>query len=143
MNTKENIEAYNLSSGKAVNREEVERQIANICHYVKYAVVKGDGKDQVFALIFPDKNQFAHPDYKITPEEGCFCPRTVEELGKCLHGCLAKVADGNPQLHLKCAVIMNVEQAGVPNDDSMLMEQIKKAYGSEISPGSDVLIVKL
>ncbi len=147
MNTAGNISAYRLSNGEAVNAAEIEQRIAGSCHYVKYAIVKSNGTDEVYALIFPDKNQLEHPGYKITPEEGCFCPRNIEELGKCIQGCIAKAMSGGTGVNLKCAAIItsgkNTESAMGDLKSAALAEQVKKFFSDDIPTDSEAFIVKL
>jgi long-subunit acyl-CoA synthetase (AMP-forming) len=58
------------------------------CHYLSSSLIIGAGGDHPVAILFPDKTFLTKPDYKISPMEGCFCPRDIHELGKCLNGCL-------------------------------------------------------
>lgn len=86
-----NIPNFNPSvDGRKFTSEQVTELLKTTCHYVDYVVFAQNSKEQLVALIFPDKNQLLHPDYQKTPEEGCFCPRNLEEVGKCLTGCLKK-----------------------------------------------------
>lgn len=86
-----NIPNFNPSvDGRKLTSEQVTELLKTTCHYVDYVVFTQNSKEQLVALIFPDKNQLLHPDYQKTPEEGCFCPRNLEEVGKCLTGCLKK-----------------------------------------------------
>jgi long-subunit acyl-CoA synthetase (AMP-forming) len=93
MNEKTSLEnrIFKLSTGEKVDSGMIEDLIENSCHYVKYAVVSNDEKENIVALIFPNKKLFESPDYQVTPDEGCFCPRSLDELGKCLNGCLKLV----------------------------------------------------
>lgn len=79
---------FKLSNGEKVIPTDLERAIELKCHYVQYAVVAGNGEEHPVALIFPNKKLLEQPAYELTPEEGCFCPRTLNELGRCLTGCL-------------------------------------------------------
>ncbi len=79
---------FKLSNGEKVIPTDLERQIELKCHYVQYAVVSGSGEEYPVALIFPNKKLLENPDYELTPEQGCFCPRSLNELGRCLTGCL-------------------------------------------------------
>lgn len=76
-----------LSGGLLVDRQLIESQIRKACHYVEHvALAQRDGKN-IVALIFPNKKFLSNPDYEKSPEEGCFCPRNLNELGRCLSGC--------------------------------------------------------
>jgi len=79
---------FKLSNGEKVIPTDLEKLIELKCHYVSYAIVAGKEKDYPVALIFPNKKLLEDPDYEITPFGGCFCPRNLNELGKCLSGCL-------------------------------------------------------
>ncbi|MBK9283004.1 MAG: AMP-binding protein [Sphingobacteriaceae bacterium] len=84
---------FKLSNGEKVIPSDLEKAIELKCHYVQYAIVAGSGEEHPVALIFPNKKLLNKPDYQLSPEEGCFCPRSLNELGRCLTGCLAKAND--------------------------------------------------
>ncbi len=92
---------FKLSNGEKVIPTDLERAIELKCHYVQYAVVSGSGQEHPVALIFPNKKMLEKPDFEITPEQGCFCPRTLNELGRCLTGCLEKANDSIGQKFAK------------------------------------------
>ncbi|MGP8217436.1 MAG: hypothetical protein ACLQQ4_17850 [Bacteroidia bacterium] len=139
----ENIKAFKLSTGESVNPAELEKQISDVCHYVKYVVVKGEGEDQPYAIIFPDKKQLEHPDYSLTPEEGCFCPRNLDELGRCLTGCLNRVNKGLDQ-KLKCAAIADADLIDLDKSDNhQLIDKLKKMYSENIASDEEVYVVRL
>lgn len=79
---------FKLSNGEKVVPTDLEKVIQLKCHYVQHVIISGSGEDYPVALIFPNNNLLKKPDYQISPEEGCFCPRSLNELGKCLQGCL-------------------------------------------------------
>ena len=76
-----------LKNGKLIDWNILESEVKKVCHYVKHVAFFLSDKQEVIAMIFPDRTEMAHPDYSKTPEEGCFCPRNLNELGKCLSGC--------------------------------------------------------
>lgn len=80
---------FKLSNGEKVIPTDLEKAIELKCHYVQYAVVAGSGEEYPVALIFPNKKFLENPDYQLSPDEGCFCPRSLNELGRCLTGCLS------------------------------------------------------
>lgn len=82
---------FKLSTGEEVKPEVIEGLIETTCHYVKYAVVSQNDSNNPVAFIFPNKKLYAHPEYMLTPNEGCFCPRNLNELGRCLTGCMKLV----------------------------------------------------
>ena len=93
MSDKTSIEnrIYKLSTGEKVDAHSIEKLIHESCYYLRYVVVTKDENENTVALLFPNKNLFENPEYHLSPEEGCFCPRNLDELGKCLKGCLKKV----------------------------------------------------
>ena len=100
-----------LPDGSLIDTNELEQQVLKICHYVKHvAFYLKDGKSPV-AVIFPNRSLFTNPDYVKSPEEGCFCPRNLPEIGKCLTGCMHSLNDKLPATSSKldAAVIINTE----------------------------------
>ncbi|MCX6189022.1 MAG: hypothetical protein NTW54_05385 [Bacteroidetes bacterium] len=82
---------FKLSTGEEVTADALENLIEKTCHYIKYAVVGQNHQDTPVAFIFPNKKLLTYPNYLVTPMEGCFCPRSIDELGKCLSGCMKLV----------------------------------------------------
>ena len=140
---------YKLSTNEKASAADLEKLIAERCHYVKHVAVSTEEKEYPVALIFPDKDLMNHPDYKITPEGGCFCPRTLDELGRCLTGCLNLV---NHQLYdltagIKSAVIINEEVEGEKKLKSTdIFKKYKKMlhdkYGSNVPPEEEIYFIK-
>jgi hypothetical protein len=141
---------YKLSNNEKASAADLEKLIAERCHYVKHVAVNTDDKEHPVALIFPDKNLMAHPDYEVTPEEGCFCPRSLDELGRCLTGCLNLV---NHQLYdltsgIKEAVIVNEEPAGTGKQvtSSDLFTKYKKLlhekHGDHVPAKDEIYYIK-
>ena len=136
---------FKLSSGEKVDPAILEQEIRNICHYVKYVGVTGNGEDQPVALIFPNKSLLDHPDYKLTPEEGCFCPRSLNELGKCLTGCL-KLVNNQSANKLKSAAIINKEEETFASTEQMMEKYkalLQKMYSDNVPASEDIYLVKL
>ncbi|MBI2966309.1 MAG: hypothetical protein HYY40_00650 [Bacteroidetes bacterium] len=106
-----NRHPVNLPAGEKASNADLRKLIGETCHYAKNIVVSNDEHGDPVALIFPDKKLLSEPDYLVTPGEGCFCPRNVDELGRCLTGCLKLVNQktGDDFLKIKSAVIMNSE----------------------------------
>lgn len=102
---------FKLSNGEKVVPSDLEKLIELKCHYISFAIVVGSGEEYPVALLFPNKKLLEHPDYAISPEEGCFCPRSLNELGKCLRGCLhdANCGIGQKFAKIKSAIIINDE----------------------------------
>lgn len=149
MNDKISFEdrVFKLSTGEKVDPSVLENKIENVCHYVKYVTVEGSGEDQPVALIFPNKKLLDQPDYEITPEGGCFCPRSLNELGKCLTGCLQLVNNQSDQ-KMKSAAIINSdisETSGVSHDELIKKYRtlLQKMHAGNVPSDEEVYIVKL
>ncbi len=79
---------HKLSNGQLVDTALLEQEIKKICHYVQDVTITVKDEKYLTAIIFPNRKLFSNPDYQKTPEEGCFCPRNLNEIGKCLSGCM-------------------------------------------------------
>ncbi len=110
-----------ISSGRRLIQDE----IRNICHYVQHVVVVHTGDEKYSALIFPNQKLLNQPDYKKTPEEGCFCPRDLNEIGKCISGCIGAL---NKSMELEQAKIVSalLVNAGLSTEDGTLMENMQE-----------------
>jgi len=148
---------FKLSNGEKVVPTDLEKVIELKCHYVQHVIISGSGKDHPVALIFPNKGMLDNPDYQQSPEDGCFCPRNLNELGKCLQGCLH---DANCDIKqkfskIKSAAIINSE---LSLDDNTLTPSMKVApknvlekykahlinmYGEDVPTAEEVYIVEL
>lgn len=148
---------FKLSNGEKVIPTDLERAIELKCHYVQYAIVAGSGREYPVALIFPNKKILQSPDYQLSPEEGCFCPRSLNELGRCLTGCLAKANEsiGQKFSKIKSAAII-MEELSV--DANTLTPSLKVApknvvekykahlhnlYGEHIPVEEEVYVIEL
>ncbi len=148
---------FKLSNGEKVIPTDLEKIIELKCHYVSYAIVTGRGKDYPVALIFPNQSAIQNPDYDMSPLEGCFCPRNLNELGKCLSGCLH---DANGSIHQKFA---KIKSAAIIDDElslekNTLTPSLKLApnkvletyknhmnnlYGDDVPVEEDVYVIEL
>lgn len=148
---------FKLSNGEKVIPTDLEKAIELKCHYVQYAVVSGSGEEHPVALIFPNKKLLSRPDYELSPEEGCFCPRNLNELGKCLTGCLhiANESIGQKFAKVKSAAIILDE---LSLDSNTLTPSMKVApknvvekyrshllnlYGEKVPVEEEVYIIEL
>src|ERR1017187_5513290 len=132
---------FKLSTGEEIGSSELGKLISDTCHYIKYVVVKEDDKQNAVALVFPNKEMLNHPDYELSPEEGCFCPRSLDELGRCLSGCLKKVKtmSAEENAHLKSAALVKTDIdhfSGVKSSSQAIIEKYKdmllEKYGSNV-----------
>lgn len=148
---------FKLSNGEKVIPTDLEKAIEMQCHYVQYAVVSGSGEEHPVALIFPNKKLLESPDYQLTPEEGCFCPRSINELGRCLRGCLhtANESIGQKFAKVKSAAII-LDELSIENNTltpSMKVapknvvekyrSHLQNLYGDKVPVEEEVYIVEL
>jgi len=148
---------FKLSNGEKVIPTDLEKAIQLKCHYIQHVIISGSGEDHPVALIFPNKNMLLSPDYQVSPEEGCFCPRDLHELTKCLHGCLH---DTNCDIKQKFSKIKSATliDGELSLDDRTLTPSMKVApnkvleiyktqlnnlYGKNVPIEEDVYIVEL
>lgn len=148
---------FKLTNGEKVIPSEVEGLIQTKCHYITFAVICGKGKEYPVALLFPNKKALDHPNYEISPDEGCFCPKSINELGKCLRGCLHDVNCGLTQKFSKVKYAMIIDDELTIENNTLtpsmkvapnrLMEtykaHIENLYGEKNSLSEDVYIIKL
>lgn len=137
---------FKLSNGEEINPVELEKIITDACHYIKYVIVSGEGKEKPVALVFPNTHYYDNPDYKIVPEQGCFCPRNLSELGKCLTGCM-KLANSmiNDSARLSSATIVNTEV--MINRSAELMNRYRETllsrFGKNIPQSEEIYVINL
>ena len=148
---------FKLSNGEKVIPTELERAIEHQCHYVQYVVVSGSGEDYPVALIFPNNKLLNNPDYAMTMEEGCFCPRNINELGKCLTGCLKSANDsiGQKFAKIKVAAIIAEDLSIDANTLTPSMkvaprnviekyrDQLLSMYGTKVPKDEEVYLIEL
>lgn len=148
---------FKLTNGEKVVPTELEGLIQTKCHYVMYAMVVGGGSEYPVAILFPNKKMLDHPDYELSPEEGCFCPRSINDLGKCLRGCLhdANCGLGQKFSKIKYAMVID-DELSIENNTltpsmkiapKKVMEtykaHIENLYGSKNKVSEEVYIIKL
>ena len=88
----------------------------------------GGGKEYPVALLFPNKKELEHPNYELSPEDGCFCPRNLNELKKCLHGCIHDANCGLNQKFSKVKYAMII-------DDDLSIEKSTLTPSMKLAPG--------
>lgn len=141
--------AFKLSNGEKINSSELEKLISDTCHYIEYVVISKDEKPVVF--IFPKDKLLQSPDYKLSPEEGCFCPRSLHELGKCLTGCLKLVnKQMMPSSKIDVAALINTEQLSVAgstidfkNSIDKYKAILKENYGTMVPYADEIYVIKI
>jgi long-subunit acyl-CoA synthetase (AMP-forming) len=120
---------FKLLNGEKVIPSDMENLIQNKCHYITFAVVVGGGKEYPVALLFPNKKMLSQPDYDLSPEDGCFCPRDLHELGRCLQGCLHDANCGIGQKFSKIKFAMLI-------DDELSIEKNTLTPSLKMAPAS-------
>ena len=148
---------FKLSNGEKVVPTDLEKVIELKCHYVQHVIISGSGEDHPVALIFPNQKMLEKPDYQLSPEDGCFCPRSLNELGKCLQGCLH---DANGDIKQKFSKIKSaaIIKSELSLDDNTLTPSMKvapknvlekykahlqKMYGKDVPVEEEVYVVEL
>lgn len=123
---------FKLADGSQLEAKEVEKLIQDTCHYVKYVIINTNDKNQNIAFIIPEKYLYNNPDYLLTPNEnnGCFCPRNLDELGRCLTGCMKKV---NLNFEKDDDKFVNAVIIDNENQIEKYKEILNKSLGTEIS----------
>ena len=99
---------FKLSNGEKVIPSDLEKAIELHCHYVQYVIVSGSGEEYPVALIFPNKTLLNQQDREEAANGKCACPKSLEELGKCLSGCLhtANESIGQKFSKIKAAAVI-------------------------------------
>ncbi|MHB8259059.1 MAG: AMP-dependent synthetase/ligase [Bacteroidia bacterium] len=129
---------FKLLNGEKVIPTDMEFLIQNKCHYIQFAMVVGGGKEYPVALLFPNKKMLDNPHYELSPEEGCFCPRNLNELGRCLQGCLhdANCGIGEKFSKIKSAILiddeLSIEKNTLTPSLKAAPNNIMKAYKAHI-----------
>lgn len=126
---------FKLTNGEKVIPSEAEQLIQGKCNYISFALVSGAGKEFPVALLFPNKRALEHPSYEHIPFEGCFCPRTVAELSKCLQGCLNDVNCGFQQKFSRIRYAMMI-------DDELTVEKSTLTPSMKLAPNKVMDVYK-
>ena len=148
---------FKLLNGEKVIPSDLEKLIELKCHYISFALVVGNGQEYPVALLFPNKKLIDQPDYLKGPFDGCFCPRDLRELQKCLHGCLhdANCGIGQKFSKIKAAMIIDDElsiengtltpsmKVAPKNVVSTYKAHLESIYGEEKDIPEEVYIIKL
>ncbi len=129
---------FKLTNGEKVIPTEMESIIQSKCHYISFAVVTGGGREYPVALLFPNKKLIENPDYEVSPLEGCFCPRNLNELSHCLQGCLNDANCGVKQkfAKIKAALIiddeLSIDKGTLTPSMKVAPNNVFKAYKAEL-----------
>ena len=148
---------FKLSNGEKVVPTEMEALIQKKCHYISFALVEGRGREYPVALLFPNRTLLGMSGQEFPPIEGCQCPRSLEDLSKCLHGCLndANCGIGQQFAKIKAAILIDDELSlekktltpsmkVVPKRVSQIYKaHLENLYGGKNPIKEKVFIIKL
>ncbi|HQQ94280.1 MAG TPA: hypothetical protein PLQ93_06985 [Bacteroidia bacterium] len=146
-----NYRVFRLSDGSEVNAGAIEKLIEGTCRYVKHAVVAENESRKLVAFIIPDTALFKHPDYALTANDGCFCPRSLHELGKCLSGCMKRANEkiAFPGDQVKEAVLMNSKDEPEKHPELSFHDVLEKyrsilrnTFGNHVPPQEEIYFMK-
>jgi len=129
---------FKLIDGQLLDHAQLGQALGAICHYVHNVVLVQKGAE-IIALIFPSTKLLLSPDYEKTPEEGCFCPRDVNEFGRCIAGCVhslnMKLDAGSDKIG--CAVIvkeeLSLEEGTLLPDTTISEENVINKYAPALT----------
>ncbi len=148
---------FKLSNGEKVIPTDIEKLIESKCCYIAHSLVYGTGKEYPVAVLFPNKKLLEHPNYELTPNEGCFCPRSLDELKRCLAGCLCQTNDEIKQKFSKIKIAAIIDSELSIDDNTLTpslkpspkniiqkyFDTIKKLYDNHIPQDKDIYVIVL
>lgn len=148
---------FKLLNGEKVIPTDLEKVIEKKCFYISHAVVTGGGKEYPVALLFPNKKLFENPDHDATSPSACFNPRDINELSRCLRGCLHEANCDIKQKFSKVkAALLIDDELGIekgtltpslkvaPNNVIKAYKiHLENLYGADISVDEDYCIIEL
>jgi len=148
---------FKLSNGEKVIPTEIESVIQSKCHFLAFVLVEGRGEDYPVALLFPNKHLLERSDSEILDFEGCVCPRSLQDLSRCLHHCLQEINCNLEQdfARIRSAILIDDELSienrtltpsmkMVPNRVIQVYKaHLEKLYGKSYPVKEQVYIIKL
>lgn len=111
---------FKLSNGEKVVSAEIEHVLQSACHYLAFAVVTGSGQSFPVALLLPNRKLLTDN----AAIEHCVCPRSLEELSRCLTGCLSAANEEIVQKFARVPVALLVD-GELSIDDGTLTPSMK------------------
>jgi long-subunit acyl-CoA synthetase (AMP-forming) len=82
---------FKLSNGEKVFPSQIERNIGNLCKFIKHAYIFGTGQDHPYALLFPNRELLDSDEISILDEAECVHPDEMGSLNACFSRCLHKI----------------------------------------------------
>ena len=66
-----------LPAEETLSAADIKLVLEGKCHYISFTSIIGANGDNAIAILFPNKHFLSHPDYEISPMEGCFSLREL------------------------------------------------------------------
>lgn len=82
---------FKLSNGEKVFPSMIERNIGNLCKFIKHAYIFGAGQDHPCALLFPNHELLDSDEISVLDEVECVHPDKSDSLTACFSRCLHKI----------------------------------------------------
>jgi len=127
---------FKLLNGEKVVPTDFEKIIEHKCQYLSFAIVYGTGKEFPVALLFPNRNLLNDPDPQKATEGTCKYPKSFNDLGNCLHGCLN---DANCDIMQKFAKV----KAALLIDDELSIEGGTLTPSMKVAPNKVIEAYRL
>ncbi len=149
---------FKLLNAEKIVPTKIEENITKKCHFISYAYVAGNGKKYPVAILFPNRNLFNKKLESVDLEfEECSCPKSVEELSKCLQNCLNDVNCGIKQKFSRINAAMLIDdilsvdtktltpslKLAPNNVKDVYKAHIEKLYSPDINVKEHVYIISL
>ncbi len=149
---------FKLMNAEKIIPTKIESNITKKCNFISYAYVAGNGKKYPVALLFPNRNLLNKDLDGFDLEfENCTCPKTLEELSKCLQHCLNEVNCGIKQKFSRINTAMLIDgnlsvenktltpsmKLAPNNVKEVYKAYIEKLYGSDTEIKEQVYIIPL
>ena len=149
---------FKLMNAEKIIPTKIESNITKKCHFISYAYVAGSGEKYPVALLFPNRNLLNKNLDGFNMEfEKCKCPKSLEDLSKCLQHCLNEVNCGIKQKFSRINSAMLVDgdlsvenktltpsmKLAPNNVKEVYKANIEKLYDSDINTKEQVYIIPL
>lgn len=149
---------FKLMNAEKIVPTKIEGNIIKKCHYISYAFIAGSGKKYPVALLFPNRNLLNKKLNGFDMEfEKCKCPKSLEDLSKCLKNCLNEVNSGIKQKFSRVNTAMLIDsdlsienktltpsmKLAPNNVNNVYKAYIEKLYDPKINISEQVYIIPL
>ncbi len=125
---------FKLSNGEKVFPGRIERNIGDLCKFIKHAYIFGAGQDHPCALLFPNKELLNSDEISALDDMECSHPDHNDSLTTCFSRCLHKInCHQNVKFeHIQKAIIIDQELT-LENDEltpsfKIIPRNIEKNY---------------